>query len=137
MKNSHKKIISKIYAKIGYYELLSQGQLNDGDAQGSQNTNYKIDGLRECLQVIEDINQKHITKSILKEASKFLCIEDLSLLETINIIITNYNESGDMILDLIDEVQVIEKFEFMFSIGVFLNLIGIKHNSYEKINLLS
>ena len=135
MKKSHIKIIAKIEEKIAFNELLKQGQINESiDTTPIENF---IDGLKESIQVIKNLKQKDINKSILKEADKFLCLgEDQSILEAVNQIITEFNESGDKMLDWVENVQIIELFEHTFSITVFLNLIGIKAKVNEKIDLL-
>ncbi len=135
MKKSHVKIIAKIEEKIAFNELLKQGQINDSiDTTPIDNF---IEGLKESIQVIKNLKQKDVNKSILKEADKFLCLEeDQTILEAVNLIITVFNESGDKLLDRVKNVQVIELFEHTFSIVVFLNLIGIQAKVNEKIDLL-
>jgi hypothetical protein len=137
MKKSHIKIIAKIEQKIAHLELLVKGYTNDGDKKTARNTEFIIQGLVQSIEVIKNLKQKDVNKSILKEADKFLCLEeDQTILEAVNLVITDFNESGDKQLDWVDNVQVIEKFEHVFSIVVFLNLIGIKAKVNEKVDLL-
>jgi len=137
MRKSHIKIIKKIEAKIAHLELLVKGYTNDGDKKTARNTEFIIQGLVQSIEVIKNLKQKDVNKSILKEADKFFCLEeDQTILEVVNLIIADFNESGDKALDWVDGVQVIEAFEHTFSIVVFLNLIGIKAKVNEKIDLL-
>jgi hypothetical protein len=137
MKKSHIKIIKKIEGKIAHLELLVKGYTNDGDKKTARNTEFIIQGLVQSIEVIKNLKQKDVNKSILKEADKLLCLgEDQTILEAVNLIITDFNNSGDKLIDWIDDVTPIEKFEHTFSITVFLNLIGIKCNVNEKVDLL-
>jgi hypothetical protein len=135
MKNSHIKIIAKIEEKIAFNELLKQGQINNSiDTTPIENF---IEGLKESIQVIINLKQKDVNKSILKEADKYLCLEDgQTVLSAVNTIIESFNKDGNGTLDYIDNIQVIENFEFVFCTGVFLNLIGIKCKIGDKIKLL-
>jgi len=135
MKKSHIKIIAKIEEKIAFNELLKQGQINDSiDTTPIENF---IEGLKESIQVIKNLKQKDVNKSILKQADKYLCLEDgQTVLSAVNTIIDSFNKDGDGTLDHIDDIQVIEKFEFVFCTVVFLNLIGIKCKVGDKIDLL-
>ena len=135
-KKSHLKIVSKLLAKISYYELVSQAQVNDEDLEASNNTNNIIVGLKESIKIIDALKQKDINKSILKEAEKFLCLDELTVLDSVNLIIADFNYSGDKMIDWVEGIQIIELFESTFTICVFLNLIGIKCAVNEQIEFL-
>ncbi len=137
MKKSHIKIIAKIEEKIAHKELLAKGYANNGDKKAERNAGFIIQGLNEAIQVIKNLKQKDVNKTILKEADKYLCLEDgQTILSAVNTIIDSFNKDGDGTLDHIDDIQVIEKFEFVFCTVVFLNLIGIKCKVGDKIDFL-
>lgn len=138
MRKSHIKIVKKIEAKIAHLELRVKGYTNDGDKRTAKNTEYKIQGLVECIEIIKNLKKKDVNKSILKEADKYLCIEDgQTVLSTVNLVIDHFNNATqDDLVDYIDDVQIIEKFEHTFHTAVFLNLIGIKCKVGDKIDFL-
>lgn len=132
-----KKIIAKIQEKIAYYDLVVIGYQNDGDIECVNSTKQIIAGLKESIEIIQNVTKNDINKSILKQAGKIICVDnDQTLLEAVNLVISTFNVFGDEKLDWVDGVQVVEKYEYVFTIVSFLELIGVKVNENGTYDLL-